>query len=213
MAYQITVVIPTYNRINQLSDVLDHLLKSDVENFSVVEMIVVDDGSDVSPESMTLAKTVYAPFTLKCERQENAGPARARNNGYRKASTDIVLFIDDDILVPPGLLWQHVAAHSTYPSSVIVGPCPCVQPDLSIPSSRYVMALENVPFHPISDNDYVQINTVISGNLSIERKLFMADNGLYDDNLNSPTAEEFDVIARLRRRCIPVYLGKKIVAK
>lgn len=212
MGKQITVVIPTYNRVEQLSRVIDHLLASDVEGFSLVEIIVVDDGSAVSPESMIASKSVAAPFTLRCERQENAGPAKARNNGYRRASADTVLFIDDDILVSPGLLTQHVEAHDQYPGSVIIGPCPCVQPDVPIPSSRYIRSLEHAALADIPAKGFAEVNTVVSGNLSIERRMFFDDNGMYDDNLNSPTAEEFDVIAKLRRRRIPVYLGKELVA-
>lgn len=209
---EISVVIPTYNRIEQLSDVLDHLLKSEVEGFSNIEIIVVDDGSSVSPESMILNKQAAKPFVLKYEQQQNAGPARARNNGYRKATCSIVLFLDDDVLVSPRLLRHHVEAHKAYPSSVIIGSYFCLESERSLPSSRYVLRLEHAANNLFSDSDFVEINTVNSGNLSIEREMFQNENGLYDDDLNSPTAEEFDVIAKLRRRKIPVYLGKRLSA-
>jgi glycosyltransferase involved in cell wall biosynthesis len=62
-------------------------------------------------------------FTLKCVRQENAGPAAARNLGFTASRGDIVIFIDDDILVPPELVRQHVEAHELNPGSVIFGLC------------------------------------------------------------------------------------------
>jgi glycosyltransferase involved in cell wall biosynthesis len=213
MDYQVTVVIPTYNRIDQLSMVIDHLLKCEAEKFSKVEIIVVDDGSSKSPEAMLLGKSIAQPFVIKYERQENAGPAKARNNGYRKAMCSTVLFLDDDILCSPDLLVRHVEAHRSKPSSVITGPYICVQPAVPIPSSRYVSELERSVNLSVSDDDeFVELHTVNSGNLSIEREMFLGDNGLYDDSLKSPTAEEYDVIAKLKRRGIPVYSAKNLAA-
>ncbi len=211
MAKQISVVIPTHNRSSQLSQVLDNLLKSEANDFSLIEIIIVDDGSAVSPKSMIRMKSASAPFILRYERQENLGPSRARNNGYRKASANIVLFIDDDILVPPTLIAQHVVAHIKYPASVITGPCPCIQPKKSVPSSRYIHWLESADLNLIPEAGFVETPAVISGNLSIEREMFIEENGLYDDNL-SAVAEDFVVLAKLKRQSIPIYIGRELAA-
>src|SRR5206468_718114 len=69
------------------------------------------------------ARKVPAGFTLTCVWQENAGPAAARNRGFATSHGDIVIFIDDDILVPPELIRQHVEAHELNRGAVVFGPC------------------------------------------------------------------------------------------
>src|SRR5678810_642452 len=105
---RLSVVIPTYNRGAKLTATLQALLASVTEGLDAVEIVVVDDGSTIPAESVAGSPQVLPPFSLRYLRQPNAGPAAARNNGFRNTHGDIVLFMDDDILVPPTMLRQHV---------------------------------------------------------------------------------------------------------
>ena len=67
--------------------------------------------------------SLHPALHFKCVRQENAGPAAARNLGFATSHGDIVIFIDDDILVPSDLVRLHVEAHVLNPGSVIFGGC------------------------------------------------------------------------------------------
>jgi GT2 family glycosyltransferase len=49
------------------------------------------------------------------------GPATARNTGYRAASNELVLFIDDDMLCGSGLIAVHVAAKKQLDRCVAFG--------------------------------------------------------------------------------------------
>jgi glycosyltransferase involved in cell wall biosynthesis len=206
----ISIVIPTYNRAERLSDVLDCLLNSDLDGISA-EIVVVDDGSTEPARHVVEEKAPPPDVFIKYLYQENRGPATARNNGFRNSSGEIVLFIDDDILVPSDLVKKHVNAHEQKPKSVIVGPCPCRMPEVSVPSARFIHMLETEYLSRLTGS-FTLIDTVISGNLSIERGMFADQGGLYNDELRSPTAEEFDVIAKLKRRNIPVFLGRELGA-
>jgi glycosyltransferase involved in cell wall biosynthesis len=79
MGRSISIVIPTYNRNDQLSEVLDYVLRSEVDGLSEVEVIVVDDGSALPAKAVVEAIPVESPFTLRCLSQKNAGPGEARN--------------------------------------------------------------------------------------------------------------------------------------
>ena len=209
---QISVVIPTFNRPDRLVNVLMHIFASDCSGFEDIEVVVVDDGSSNSPKSVVDSFNPKTPFSLKYIYQDNSGPAKARNNGYRCSSNEIVLFIDDDILVPPTLLRKHILSHQNFPKSVIVGPCVCFIPKEANLASLYVKSLEEADLAAIPASGVMRITTVISGNLSIERSQFLSTNGLYNDSLRSPTAEEFDVIARLIDERIPTYLIRDLEA-
>src|SRR5262245_9044887 len=123
---KVSVVIPTFNRGCSLEETLKYLLANKPDGYDALEIIVVDDGSFVP------AREVVEPRALdmlehqgvRWLRQKNAGPASARNTGFRNASGDIVLFLDDDILAPPDLIKAHISAHRSHPGAVIFGICP-----------------------------------------------------------------------------------------
>lgn len=202
---RISIVIPTYNRPAQISLVLDEILNSDVSGFENVEVIVVDDGSPKTVEPNVLSKSPDHPFQFSFIRQENAGPARARNNGFGLATNDIVLFIDDDILVLPDLIRKHWTAHQEMPRSVIFGRSPFVVPDPITVSYRYLLSLSSP-----ATIGYEQVNVVASGNLSVERSMFLP-NGVYCNDLQVPASEEFELEQRLNNLGIPIYIAHEAV--
>lgn len=204
---QISVVIPTYNRREQLSEVLDCLLKSDVDELSKVEIIVIDDGSTVPTKSVVESKQAKTPFTLKYFYQNNAGPAEARNHGFRRAECEIVLFIDDDILVFPDLIKKHFQAHQKLKGSVVFGQNLYIKPKSETSSYRFLEYTNTAEFSKKNkiDEGFVEAVSVASGNLSVEKHLFSEENAVYTSRLRMPFSEEFDLAFRLKERHIPIY--------
>src|SRR2546427_3259324 len=103
---KVSVVIPTFNRGCPLQETVKYLLANKPDGFDALEIIVVDDGSVVPAREVIepSAFDILEHQSLFWLRQKNAGPASARNTGFRNASGDIVLFLDDDILAPPDLI-------------------------------------------------------------------------------------------------------------
>lgn len=94
MEISISVIIPVYNRVNLLPDTLNSLLNQTVSAF---EIIVVDDGS--TDGTAEVAEAFGSP--VKVIRQENRGPAAARNRGFLYSSGEFIHFFDsDDIALP-----------------------------------------------------------------------------------------------------------------
>lgn len=95
---QFSVVIPTYNRASTIGDTLRACLAQEHTDF---ELVVVDDGSTDATadaiEQLDDARIVYV-------RQDNAGPAAARNRGVRESSGHYVAFLDSDDLWQPQYL-------------------------------------------------------------------------------------------------------------
>ena len=78
----LSVVIPTYNRVDRWPAVLRGLSSQTVD-FDGLEVVVVSDGStDGTNEFLT---DVDVPYELIFETQENSGPAVARNRGVELA--------------------------------------------------------------------------------------------------------------------------------
>lgn len=91
-APKVSVIIPTYNRGNQLRICLKSLQQQTFKNF---EVIVCDDGSvDNTPDVINEFKDL---LDLKYIQDANfGGPARPRNNGIKIAKGEIIAFLDSD---------------------------------------------------------------------------------------------------------------------
>ncbi len=110
---RLSVVIPTYNREEALILCLSHLEAQTVNDF---EVIIVDDGStDGTPGRLEQFMAV-SPLRICSVRQENAGPARARNTAIVMAKSPICVIIGDDIFGSPQFLETHLNFHQANPS-------------------------------------------------------------------------------------------------
>lgn len=66
--------------------------------FSDFEVIVVDD---CSPDETARVAELYQPKVKVVRLKRNSGPAKARNEGVKKAKGKIVLFLDADVICYP----------------------------------------------------------------------------------------------------------------
>jgi len=97
----ISVIILTYNRINQLIRCLDKLYGQRYDTF---EVIVVDNGS--TDKTIEILKTKSYPRLKIFENKEKANFSQARNIGIGLASGDIIAFTDDDCVPADNWLIQ-----------------------------------------------------------------------------------------------------------
>ena len=88
-----SIIIPTYNRPRQLTKCLQSLTRLRYPR-NCFEVIVVDDGSKLLAKDVVA--NVYDLVEITLLRQENAGPATARNTGAKQAKGTFLAFIDDD---------------------------------------------------------------------------------------------------------------------
>ena len=109
-----SVVIPTFNRLTGLQRVVAAVSEQVWPEplAAVPEILVVDDGS--SDGTWSWLQTQAGAGTLRALRQENSGPARARNLGAREATGEVVLFLGDDTVPQPGWLVAHLEEHRLF---------------------------------------------------------------------------------------------------
>jgi GT2 family glycosyltransferase len=96
-APMISVIIPVFNGVRFLPGAVRSILAQD---YPALDIIVVDDGSteDVAEAARLL------PVDVRFFRQDNAGPAAARNRGIREATGEMLAFLDVDDEWPAGNL-------------------------------------------------------------------------------------------------------------
>jgi glycosyltransferase involved in cell wall biosynthesis len=90
----VSVIIPTYNCASFLPDAVASIR---MQRYEPLEIIVVDDGSTDQTEDVARA---LEGAELRYLRQENRGPAAARNAGLAVARGDVIGFLDADDLWP-----------------------------------------------------------------------------------------------------------------
>ncbi len=91
-----SVVIPVYNRPQEVSDILESLAKQTVQTF---EVILVEDGSEVTSEKVF--EQYASKFSMQYIFKPNTGPGPSRNVGFEKARGKYVVVFDSDCILPP----------------------------------------------------------------------------------------------------------------
>ncbi len=100
-APDVSVVIPTHGRPERLARCLEALAEQDLPR-DRFEVIVVDDGSPVSPTDAV--DSVAGRIETQLLRQPQSGPAGARNTGAARARGGLLAFTDDDCVPDRGWL-------------------------------------------------------------------------------------------------------------
>jgi len=107
---RVSVIVPTYNKARYLELSLASWRH---QRFSDYELIIIDDGStDSTPEVL---RKYSDRLPMRCINSDHRGRSFARNRGLEAARGSIVIFADDDRVVPPDFSSTHVTALETSP--------------------------------------------------------------------------------------------------
>lgn len=114
----ISVIIPTYNRVEKLEKTLHNIVKQsiDVEQY---EIIIVDDCSKDNTQKFCETYILQSKNVKYIRNKTNLGRCVTRNNGIRTAKGDLLVFLDNDLVVEPNFLQSHLEYFSKYPNEKI----------------------------------------------------------------------------------------------
>jgi glycosyltransferase involved in cell wall biosynthesis len=93
---RLSIIIPNYNYRNYIAEAISSALAVDWPD---VEVIVVDDGS--TDDSVAVVEQFSDGVTLM--KQPHSGPRVACNVGYARSTGDVVVFLDSDDVLDPGI--------------------------------------------------------------------------------------------------------------
>ena len=94
-----SIIIPVYNRPDELGELLMCLTRQTFKNF---EIVIVEDGSQVKCDSVI--KSFQNQLEIYYFYKENGGQGFARNYGFERAKGDYFLVLDSDVIVPGNYL-------------------------------------------------------------------------------------------------------------
>lgn len=112
-----SIIIPVYNRIDEVEDLLKSLAAQSCKDF---EVVIVEDGS-TSPCD-TVVKQYETQVDVSYYFKDNEGRSIARNYGLERAKGDYFIFFDSDCVIPPDYFKILSAALDANPLDCFGGP-------------------------------------------------------------------------------------------
>ncbi|MFQ5957451.1 MAG: glycosyltransferase, partial [Candidatus Brocadiales bacterium] len=181
----ISVIVPAYNARFTIGACLESLVS---QNFSgSYEIIVVDDGSTDNTSGI-----VSRYKGVKLLKQDNQGPASARNLGAKAAEGEIILFTDSDCVPQPDWLEEMVRPFTTDKDIVgVKGAYRTAQKGL-VP--RFVQYEYENKYDLLRKNRYIDFVDTYSAGF---KKEILLGAGGYDTSFPVACTEDMDLSYRL----------------
>lgn len=96
-----SVIIPVFNRPEELQELLQSLKNQSLHEF---EVVVIEDGSTI--DSSEIVEEFKSQFPIRYLIQPNTGQGFARNNGMKIAQGDFFVILDSDVILPVNYLQE-----------------------------------------------------------------------------------------------------------
>ncbi len=112
-----SLIIPVYNRPDEVKELLESLLTQTYTDF---EVIIVEDGSSVPCEDVV--KNFSDRLPIHYYIKPNSGPGQSRNYGVERATGEYVLILDSDCILPAFYLQEVENELRTNPCDAFGGP-------------------------------------------------------------------------------------------
>jgi GT2 family glycosyltransferase len=105
----LTVIVPTHNRRAAVLRLLEALSRQQVRDATFNAVVAVDGSTDGTAQAL---RQHQWPFELDVLDLPAAGPGAARNEGARRATGRILVFLDDDVEPDADTIAAHIAVHA-----------------------------------------------------------------------------------------------------
>jgi glycosyltransferase involved in cell wall biosynthesis len=203
---EISVVVPTYNRLDTLRYVIPSLVAQDLRA-DAFEVIVADSNSNDGTAEY-LAEKAHTSPNIRHLPGPYTGRASARNAGIAAARARLVLFTDADIIASPDLLSRHLARHAKGPGRAVIG---C---EIQVDSyEAYLRKRNNAelrdPLHPATRKHLTWLY-FMTGNCSV-RRADLDRVGRFDEAFTGYGHEDLELGYRLQHAGVSIEYAAEAV--
>jgi glycosyltransferase involved in cell wall biosynthesis len=176
----VSVILPTYNRCEVVRQTLTQLAAQDYPA-ELVEILVCDNSSDGTP-AMVLEVAAESEVSIHLVSSDERLPAVKRNQGLRRATGDLVLFMNDDVWVRPDFLREHAASHASHTAPVAV--LGLVEQSEQMPQNPFIEWYRPFAYDEIADraDRSVSYRYHWSMNLSFPREVLLERNLVFHED-------------------------------
>ncbi|MGZ5443007.1 MAG: glycosyltransferase family 2 protein [Thermoanaerobaculia bacterium] len=171
----ITIAIPTYNRGAILVETIERLLTLTPPADAI---LIADQTKEHSADVEQRLRSWHEEGAIRWLRLEEPSIPKAMNDALVAATTELVLFFDDDIIPDANIVGAHVNAHENAEIWAVAGQV--LQP------GEDVWKAEALPPHSTLDFKFNSsratfVTNVMAGNLSVKRDRAL-EIGCFDEN-------------------------------
>jgi glycosyltransferase involved in cell wall biosynthesis len=186
----VSVIIPSKNRLDFIEKAIDSILG---QTYRRVEVIVVDDGSEV-PLSPVLTKK-YGESIVCLSHEQSRGAPASRNTGAKQAKGEYLAFLDDDDIWLPEKLEKQMAAFASLGEAFGVVYCGY---DFWIADA--IIDRKNVYYEADNLHEVALAGCPIGSPTPVIKKRYFEEVGGFDDRL--PACQDWDLWIRLSKVCL-----------
>jgi glycosyltransferase involved in cell wall biosynthesis len=196
---QVSVIIPTYNRVQTLSRAIDSVLN---QKRPVDEIIIVDDGS--TDDTANQISRNYP--NVKLIRQSNLGVSAARNAGIKQAGFEWIALLDsDDTWMPEKISAIQQAQQA--------------QPDILLFHSEEIWIRNGVRVNPMNKHrksggwifEHCLPLCVISPSAAVVHQSLLQSVSYFDETL--PACEDYDLWLKICHQFPVAFLDRPLITK
>lgn len=112
-----SIIVPVYNRPQEIDELLASLCRQTVKDF---EVVIVEDGSSMPCKD--ICKRYADQLDIRYLVKPNGGPSAARNFGAEHAQGEYLLILDSDIIAPDTYLEEVRNELQNEPADAFGGP-------------------------------------------------------------------------------------------
>lgn len=112
-----SVIIPVFNRPDEVDELLDSLTRQNYKNF---EVLVIEDGSSVPCQ--TVVEKYADKLDIHYFVKPNSGPGQTRNYGAERSKGDYLIILDSDCIIPEGYFEEIEKELASSPADAFGGP-------------------------------------------------------------------------------------------
>lgn len=200
---KVSVVIPTYQGVRRIVRTLNCLSTQSFKDFEAI--VVVDGSTDGTYETLTGISWL---FPINIINQANKGRAGARNSGVLAARSEIIVFLDDDLIFDERLLARYYelvnAGHS-----IVAGAVYPVESERHAEFLAYSRYLNKKWSNGVLERGNLKAPFFMAANAMFKRSVFV-ELGMFDQRLRD--AEDFDLAIKAFENGLSIFFEPDALA-
>lgn len=189
---KLSVVIPTRDKRPLLERTLGALAEQTLASESWEAIVVDDDSSDDTAAWLSREAAHWGGRLKVVSPTRNVGRAAARNLGAAAAAGDRILFLDDDVLAPHGLLAAHAELGAAYPGDGAIG---LVRTDPELVDAPHFRYIDTRGAAKVG-GDFVPARYLVTQNTAVPTRAFRSVAG-FDESFRAYGFEDMELGFRL----------------
>jgi glycosyltransferase involved in cell wall biosynthesis len=197
---KVAVAVAVYNEEREIGDFLDALAR---QSRLPDEAVVVDDGSTDGTPAILFDYASRYPW-VRVLRQENKGPAAARNLAWKNTSAEIIVFSDGDCVPETDWIVRLLAGFDSNAVGAVAGTYKTLNPDKLLADfvgTEIAWKYRRQPAFVDAHGSY---------NLAVRRKILEVLGG-FKEIYPKPSGEDWDLTYRISREHRIRFLPEAVV--